>query len=170
MSSNVQYVTLGIERDTFGIPVACVEEILDMREVSRLPHTPASLLGLIDVRGRSIPVIDLRCRLGLPPAAATASTRILVLRLSCGTAILQIGLVADRVFEVTDLDRGEVEAVPDVGPHWRSACVAGVGRRRGGFVIILDVTKLIEAADLTFTTAAIPTDLRNSLQENLSEK
>jgi purine-binding chemotaxis protein CheW len=141
-------VTLGIERETFGIEISCIEEILDMREVSRLPHTPASMLWLIDVRGRSIPVIDLRRRLGLIPVAATPDTRILVLQLPRQGTTLRIGLVADRVFEVTDLDDGETETVPDVGPHWRTACVAGVGRRRGVFVIVLDVLHLLAAAEL----------------------
>jgi purine-binding chemotaxis protein CheW len=72
-------VTLGIEREVFGVPVDSVLEILDMQPVFRVPEAPAYMLGLIDLRGRSVPVLDLRTKLGLPSVAPTETTRILVL-------------------------------------------------------------------------------------------
>ena len=66
---DTQFVTLGIDREIFAVPVETVLEILDMRELFRMPDAPAWLAGLIDVRGRSVPVIDLRVKLGLPAAA-----------------------------------------------------------------------------------------------------
>ena len=73
-----QYVTLGIEHEVFAVPVESVLEILDMRRVSRIPEAPPYMLGLLDLRGRSVPVLDLRVKLGLPPQSATDTTRILV--------------------------------------------------------------------------------------------
>jgi purine-binding chemotaxis protein CheW len=148
MVDAMQYVTLGIDQEVFGIPVASVQEILDMREVSRLPHAPAYLLGLIDVRGRSVPVIDLRRKLGLPPAPATSSTRILVLEVSVDGRDLVLGLVADRVFEVTGLDGDRLEPPPEIGSGWRSACVTGVGRRGEAFVVVFDTVRLFGGDDL----------------------
>ena len=72
-------MTLGIEQEVFAIPVEAVLEILEMRRVSRIPEAPPYMLGLIDLRGRSVPVLDLRTKLGLPHAAATDTTRILVI-------------------------------------------------------------------------------------------
>ena len=71
-----QYVTLGVDGDRYAAPVSRVREILDLRPIARLPRAPAELLGVIDVRGRSIPVVDLRCLLGLPPGVDDGQTRL----------------------------------------------------------------------------------------------
>ena len=79
MSSVWQYLTLGLAHETFGIDIEYVHEILDYRTPAALPQAPDFLAGMIDVRGQSYPVVDLRTKLGLPPAAPTASTRIILL-------------------------------------------------------------------------------------------
>ncbi len=77
-----QFVTLAIDREVFAVPVESVLEILDMRQASRIPESPPYMLGLIDLRGRSIPVLDLRLKLGLPAVPPTETTRILVLEVT----------------------------------------------------------------------------------------
>lgn len=148
MTDTTQYVTLGIDRDVFAVPVAMVQEILDRRDVARLPHAPAYLLGIIDVRGHSVPVVDLRVKLGLPPAPATSSTRILVLEVTVAGRALVLGLLADRVFEVTALDGERLEPPPEIGVRWRSDYITGVGRRRDGFVVVFDVSRLFADDEL----------------------
>jgi len=148
-SSDVQFVTLGIDQEVFAVPVEAVVEILDMRPMFRLPDAPDYLTGLIDVRGRSVPVIDLRVKLGLPATTATETTRILVLEIAVSGRPLALGLIADRVFEVMTLDMRQVEAPPDIGVRWRSDYISGVGRRAGGFVIIFDLPHLFS------TTSAV---------------
>ena len=71
MAATSQYLTLGLAGETFGISIRNVREILDMRPISRLPHAPNFLLGMIDVRGRRYPIVDLRTKRGLPSVAAT---------------------------------------------------------------------------------------------------
>ena len=112
-----QYLTLGVDRDVFAIPVVKVQEILDLRPISSLPYAPAEIAGLIDVRGRSVTVIDLRAKLGMSAAAATDATRIIILDANNnGTGAF--GLIADRVHEVTDLDTESLEAAPELGKRW----------------------------------------------------
>ena len=82
MAERPQYVTLGVAEELFAAPVEKVQEILDMRPIARLPQAPETLLGMIDVRGQGIPVVDLRLTLGLPPAPDNENTRILVLSLA----------------------------------------------------------------------------------------
>jgi purine-binding chemotaxis protein CheW len=147
IKTDAQFVTLGIEREVFAVPVEAVVEILDMRPMFRLPEAPAYLAGLIDVRGRSVPVIDLRVKLGLPATATTESTRVLVLEIAVSGRPLALGLIADRVFEVMALDLSQVEAPPDIGVRWRSEYISGVGRRGGGFVIIFDLPQLFSTTD-----------------------
>lgn len=143
MNDLSQYVTLGVDHEVFAIPVSKVQEILDMRQIARLPHAPGYLLGLIDVRGHSVPVIDLRRKLGLPAIEPTANSRILVLEVTIEARPLRLGLLADRVFEVTGLDEDKVDPSPEIGQQWRSDCILGIGRRRGALVIIFDIASLI---------------------------
>jgi purine-binding chemotaxis protein CheW len=151
MANEAQYVTLGLDRELFGIAVENVREILDMRPVSRLPHTPAYLLGIIDVRGRNVPVIDLRTKLGMPAVPATTSTRILVLEMPVDGRDLVLGLVADRVLEVTNLDTTEMEPAPDIGLRWRSEYITGIGRRGDAFVVVFDLSRLFASENLALS-------------------
>lgn len=137
-----QYVTLGIDREVFAVEVDQVHEILDMRPISRIPNAPAYLIGMIDVRSRTVPVVDLRVRLGLSPVEPTHHTRIIVLDVVVGTREMPMGLLADRVYEVTDLSEHGLEAPPEIGIRWNSAYIKGVGRRGGSFVIVLDLAHL----------------------------
>ncbi len=138
-----QYVTLGIDREVFAIDVRMVNEILDMRPIAHVPNAPPYLVGMIDVRGRNVPVLDLRLKLGLPAAAATQHTRILVLDAEVDGRALPLGLLADQVYEVTGLDDGAIEPPPEIGVRWRSDYISGVGRRNGGFVIIFNLGRLL---------------------------
>jgi purine-binding chemotaxis protein CheW len=143
MAEKAQYVTLGVNGEIFAAPVEKVQEILEMRPVARLPQAPANLLGMTDVRGQGIPVLDLRLTLGLPEADDTENTRIVVLNVNGATAPTTIGLRTDRVYEVTVLDSDELEAPPAVSGKWRGHSVAGIGRRNGSFVTVLDLDRLL---------------------------
>ena len=143
MASASQYVTLGVAGDLFAAPVEQVQEILDLLPITRLPHSPASLLGMIDVRGRGIPVFDLRMVLGLPQGEDDDGVRILVLRSGHDGLV---GLRADRVFEVAALDGDALDPAPGAGGRWSLDAVAGIGRRNGAFVVALDVDRLVAMA------------------------
>ncbi|MFN3512339.1 MAG: chemotaxis protein CheW [Phenylobacterium sp.] len=148
MSDAAQYVTLGLAGETFAVPVDRVQEILELRPIARLPHTPADFLGMIDVRGSGVPVVDLRAKLGLAPGRDDESTRIVVLWISAEARMLTLGLKADRVFEVTVLDGAELEPPPEIGTRWRSDCIAGMGRRNGAFVTVLDLDRLFSSDEI----------------------
>ncbi len=150
MAERAQYVTLGVAGELFAAPVEMVQEILDMRPVASLPQAPANLLGMIDVRGEGIPVLDLRLTLGLPAAEDTENTRIVVLRVAAETNSLKVGLRTDRVFEVTVLDSDTLDPPPAISGNWRGRAVAGIGRRNGAFVTVLDLDQLLtQTADGT---------------------
>lgn len=149
-----QFVSLGIADEVFAVPVESVLEILDMQPTFRIPETPAHVLGLIDLRGRSVPVLDLRLKLGLAAIAATETTRILVLEVDVDGRRLVLGLVADRVIEVMALASADIEPAPDVGSRWRSDYIAGVGHRDGKFVVIFDLPRFF--ADESPAAAARP--------------
>jgi purine-binding chemotaxis protein CheW len=146
MSEMAQYLTLGLAGETFGISIRNVREILDMRPISRLPHAPHFLLGMIDVRGSGYPIVDLRLKLDLPSIPATEATRIIILDVPMDSRLVGVGFVADCVFEVTDIDESSMEAVPSVGGRWKSDYIAGIGRKANKFVIVFDLARLMANA------------------------
>lgn len=142
-----QYVTMGIDREVFAVEVQRVREILDVPPIAKLPNAPVYLLGMIGVRGDCVPVIDLRAKLGFPSAEHTLHTRILVLEVEACGRVMVLGLLVDRVFEVTGLDGDGVEPPPDIGIRWHSEYIRGVGRRGEAFVVVFDLARLFSAED-----------------------
>lgn len=150
-----QYVTLGMGAEVFAVPVSMVREILDYRAPFSIPEGPAYMMGLIDVRGRGTPLVDLRTKLGLPRAEPTPLTRILVLDVPLKDRLLSLALVADRVLEVVSFTSGEIEGPPDVGIPWRSDYIAGVVHRESGFVVLFDVPCLLTASDVATLSSSV---------------
>lgn len=153
MAGPSQYVTLGVADELFAAPVERVQEILELRPIAKLPRSPANLLGMIDLRGQGIPVIDLRRTLGMPETADTHSTRIIVLKVRAAAGgnagDVTLALKADRVFEVTVLDTAALDPAPAVGVAWSVQAIAGIGRRNGAFVTVLDLDRLFALPDLS---------------------
>lgn len=144
---DAQYVTFSLGKEVFALPVAIVREILDFHEPFRIPNGPGYLLGLTEVRGQGVPTIDLRMRLGMDRAAVTPHTRVLVVEIALADRVLVIGLVADRVYEVTPFTGQQIDDAPDIGVRWNSAYIAGVVRRENDFVVLIDLQRLFSAAD-----------------------
>ena len=144
MAAAVQYVTLGTSNEVFAAPVEKVREILDMCAVSRLPRMPPHMLGMIDVRGQTVPLVDLSLTLGLERADDTPQTRIVVMTIAGGVQAT-IAIRTDRVFEVASLDAEALEDPISLGGQWSAHCVAGIGRRNGSFVTVLDFDRLLDS-------------------------
>jgi purine-binding chemotaxis protein CheW len=147
-TSESQFVTFSLDNEIFAVPVTVVREILDHEEAFKIPHGPEYLLGLRDVRGQGVPVIDLRLRLGMTKTEKTPHTRALVLDVPIGDRTLPLGLVADRVFEVVPFRAEDIEGAPDIGIRWPSDYIAGVVRRNGGFVVIVDLARLFSSSEV----------------------
>lgn len=142
------YVTLGLGPEVCAVEVGMVREILDSGPIARLPDAPPFLTGVIDLRGATVPVIDLRVKLGMAAAPVTPDTRILVADLGRADRDLIVGLQVERVFEVAQLEAGSLQSPPDIGGGWRSEYIKGIGRLNGDFVIILDLPKLFSAREI----------------------
>lgn len=150
-----QFVTLCLGAEVFAVPVAMVREILDYRDAFRIPEGPDYLIGLIDVRGRGVPVIDLRKKLGLKPVEPGLTTRIMVIDVTLEDRVLSLGLVADKVLEVASFSAAELDSAPDVGVPWRSDYIAGVVRRNGSFVVIFNLPKLLTASEAALLSSTV---------------
>ena len=151
----LQTIVFGIGDELFALPIGVVREILDYRTGFRVPTAPDWLIGLCDVRGQSVPMVDFRICLGLPPIVATLTTRVLVFEADTGGARpLDIGLVVDRVVDVSEWAREAIEPVPDTGTAWRSRHVTSVLRRDGDFVGLLDLRGILAGMEQALSLPA----------------
>lgn len=149
-TDELQAVTFGIGEEVFAVPVTMVREILDYQEPFRLPGAPEHMLGLISVRGEGLPTIDLRRRLGLPGQEPTPLTRILSLEVPHEEGTLRLGVVIDRALVVSSFARARLEPAPRIGTRWNSAYILGVVREDSGFVVIVDIARILTSADAAF--------------------
>ena len=155
MTQATQYLTFGIDQERFAISVDKVQEILDLQPISRVPHAPAYVLGLMDVRGVGMLVIDLRAKFGLGRAEATNRTRVIVVEAVIDGHKSPVGLVADCVYEVTDLGGKDLDPPPAIGSRWRADYIVGVGRQGATFVIVLELDRLLGEAEPLLTAASM---------------
>src|SRR5690606_34700877 len=146
-SSEAQFVTFSLGEEVFAVTVDVVREILDHEEAFKIPNGPDYLLGLRDVRGQGVPTIDLRLKLGLTRTVPTPHTRVLVMDIAIEGRTLSLGMVADRVYEVVPFRHDQIEQAPDIGHRWRSDYIAGVVRREQGFVVLIDLARLLSERD-----------------------
>ncbi|NYD90078.1 chemotaxis protein CheW [Sphingomonas melonis] len=150
--SALQTIVFGIGDELFALPIGVVREILDHGPAFRVPNAPDWLIGLCDVRGLSVPMVDFRICLGLPTVEVTPATRVLVVESDTGGARpLVIGLVVDRVLDVSTWPREAVEPLPDTGTAWHSRHVVSVLRRDGGFVGLLELGGILQGMEQVLT-------------------
>ena len=143
MAAATDFVTLSLGEALYGVPVDRVQEILDMRPVSPMPNAPPHLLGVTDLRGENVPVVDLRILLGMPPAETTPHTRILVVRLGADGPGSVIGLRTDRVIDVARLDDDALSPLSEAQKlAWDGLSILGIGRRKGEVISIIDLDGL----------------------------
>ncbi|KPF90850.1 chemotaxis protein CheW [Novosphingobium sp. AAP83] len=146
-TADVQAVTFGIGQEVFAVPVPMVREVIDYIAPFRIPNGPDHFMGLIDVRGQGIPVIDLRIRFGLPSAEPTEMTRILILEVPQNGRGLTIGLLIDKALNVSTFPRASIEQSPDIGVRWQSDYIEGVVRDENGFVVLVDIARVLTTDD-----------------------
>lgn len=144
-ATETSVLTIGLGGEVFALPAALVREILDVAPVTPVPTAPAFVRGLINVRGRVVPLVDLHRRFGMPVSAETIDSRFVVLEVRLDGEKSAVGIIADQVFEVTVLDGCPSADVPQIGTRWRPEFVQAIGRRRGGFVMVLDIDRVFAA-------------------------
>ena len=127
---------LDLHDEAFAIPARQVREILDMVPVTRVPGAPACLDGVINVRGRIVPLADLRVLFGMPCGAADVHTRIVVVELELDGDSVVVGILADAVRDVAAIDPATVEPPPRVGMRWPVEFVSGIARHGERWVVL----------------------------------
>lgn len=135
-------LTLGLESEVFAIEAGRVREILDIVPITEVPNAHAFVPGLINVRGRVVPLADLKVMFGMEQREHNEDTRIVVIEVDVDGEPTIAGILADKVHDVADIELASIEAAPRIGMRWRSEYVRGIGKRGEEFIIIPDINRI----------------------------
>lgn len=143
-----QYMTFKLGDELFAINVAQVREVLEVSQITKIPNAPEYMRGVVNVRGQSVPVVDLRLRFGLSAIDETLNTRIIVMELSVDGEQTTLGGMADSVHEVIEIEPSSINPPPRIAQRWKTEFIQGMGRRGDDFIIILDVDAVFSSDEL----------------------
>lgn len=143
-----QFLSFTLQGERYAFPVARVLEVLECGRITALPRQEAWLRGLIDLRGRSVPVLDLKRKFGLGETLIGEGSAIIVVEFLAEEGSRKVGLLADAVHEVIDLAEESIEAAPDFGSGPAVDFLTGLGRLGESFLLILDPDRIFEAREL----------------------
>jgi purine-binding chemotaxis protein CheW len=141
LKKNNQYLTFRLQNQQYGIPIVIVREINRITEITTVPRSPSYVAGVINLRGKVIPVVDLRLKLAMERQAPTRQTCVVVVEASNGF----MGIIVDQVFSVIELKKDQIEASPQIGNSMDANYVLGMGKIDNQVIILVDILKLLGA-------------------------
>lgn len=143
-----KYLTFSLGKEEYGIPIGRVKEIIGMMEITEVPRTPSFIRGVINLRGKIIPLMDLRLKFGLQEKEYTERTCIIVVEMMGEERSVQMmGIVVDMVSEVVNIGEGEIEIPPQYGGG-QVRFLAGMGKVKGKVVMLLDIHKVLDYQEM----------------------
>jgi len=152
-----KYLTFRLAGEEFGIRVMQVREIMGLQEITPVPHTPAHVKGVINLRGKVIPVICLRSKFGVPAAEYTERTSIIVVQLHGGAMLA--GIIVDGVSEVLNVVAADIEDAPNFGSDADTSYLLGMAKIKGAIKILLDIDQVMKTlGDVVKQLTAMPVD------------
>jgi purine-binding chemotaxis protein CheW len=138
-----KYLTVGLGREAYGIAVLKVREIIRMQKITPVPQMPPYVKGVINLRGRVIPVVDLRIKFGLEAVLADRTCIVVVQVKLASEQTVQMGLIVDNVEEVATLSEAEIEPTPDFGPRLNTEYILGMAKVKGEVKTLLDIDRVV---------------------------
>lgn len=141
-------LSFGLGKETFAIDVVKAREILDVVSITRVPQTPEFMLGVINLRGSVVPVIDLRLKFGLPGTETTRDSCIIVVEVEIDGETTVVGILTDTVKEVMELPQDRIEPPPRIGTRLKTEFIKGMGNLDGEFLIILNIDRIFSSDEL----------------------
>jgi len=143
-----KYLTFSLSNESYGVDVLKVREITRFLKITPVPQMPAYVKGVINLRGKVLPVIDLRLKFGLEAAEATERTCIVVVRVTAGGQDITLGMIVDSVEEVINLNEAEIEETPEFGVKVDTAYLMGMAKVKGAIKTLLDIDKVVSPETL----------------------
>jgi len=144
-----KYLAFHLGREEFAIQVLKVREIMGIQDITAVPQTPVFVKGVINLRGKVIPVVDLRLKFGLPEVEYTQRTCIIVVQIQGSDGNVSLtGIVVDEVSEAVNIAAGEIEDTPDFGDGVSTPYILGMAKSKGKVKILLDIDRVLQAQEL----------------------
>jgi len=143
-----QYLTFKLGDEVFATDVAKVREVLDFTTITKIPRTPDFMSGVINLRGSVVPVIGLRLILGMPCIEKTVDTCVIIAEVQMDGESLHLGMLADSVQEVIDIDPSQIDPPPKLGSMLDTDFIRGMGKREEGFFIILNIDRVLSGDEM----------------------
>ncbi|MGE8500366.1 MAG: chemotaxis protein CheW [Pseudomonas sp.] len=158
VAASNQYLTFTLGHELFALGILCVREIIEYGRLTPVPMMPASILGVINLRGAVVPVVDLRVRFGDSATLIGQRTCIVILEVSQPGTTRVIGVVVDAVNAVLDIPEQDIEPVPSLGARIRTDFIQGMGKVDERLVVLLDVGKVLSVEDMALLERAYQAD------------
>jgi purine-binding chemotaxis protein CheW len=143
-----KYLTFDLAEEEYGLEILRVREIIGMMEITPVPRTPDFVLGVINLRGKVIPVLDLRLKFGLPYKEPDDRTCVIVVEVASEGQTIQMGIVVDRVNEVVDVKGADVEPTPSFGVALDTSFIMGMAKVGDKVKILLDIDRVLTNAEV----------------------
>lgn len=149
-----QYLTFVLDEEEYGVPILSVRGIQGWEKTTPIPNSPNYVMGIINLRGEVVPIVDLRRRFELEPVEYSANTVVIVVRVEQGNGEKTVGLVVDAVADVHDIKKDDMRESPDFGSAIKQEFVRSLGLIEEKMVIILDIDRMVDWRDLGASEAA----------------
>lgn len=143
-----KYLTFRLASEEYGIEILHVQEIIGMVPVTQVPRTPAFVRGVINLRGKVIPIVDLRRKFNMDSAEDTEKTCIVVAQISGDAGQITMGFIVDEVSEVLDIPPQEIEDAPSFGASLDTAYILGMAKTKGSVKILVDIDKVLATHEI----------------------
>ncbi|NLW88014.1 MAG: purine-binding chemotaxis protein CheW [Planctomycetes bacterium] len=144
-----KYLTFVLAGEEYGLEILKVREIIGMMDITAVPRTPEFVKGVINLRGKVIPVVDLRLKFGMQQADQTAETCIIVVYVGD----MEMGILVDKVSEVLDISGEDIEEAPSFGVNVDTEFILGIGKAGGKVTILLDIGRVLTKEDVSAAVA-----------------
>ncbi len=148
VGSSEKYLTFNLGKEQYGVEILKVKEIIGLMEITKVPRTPDFVHGVINLRGKVIPIIKLRNKFGMEDIKNTDQTCIIVVEMSFQSNTLQMGIIVDSVSEVLDIDTKEIEESPAFGASISTEFIKGMAKTKEGVKILLNIEEVLTADEL----------------------
>jgi len=151
-----KYLTFSLAGEEYGIGILKVKEIIGIMPITIVPQTPKYIKGVVNLRGKVIPVIDLRLKFSITAAEFTERTCIIVVEISAAGRTILMGIVVDSVSEVLNIKAADIEATPSFGTRLNTEYILGMAKTGGTIKILLDIDKILSVEELQAADSVAP--------------
>lgn len=142
------YLTFLLGEEKFAVPVDCVQEVVELEQVTKVPHAPEYMLGIINLRGKVLPLLDTRLKLGLSKTVPTRKSRVLVINMDWEDKHFQLGALVDAAREVVEFSEADIQSTQQIENYKAGVPITGFVNRQGDITLIMDASRIFTTSDI----------------------